>query len=138
MFPLQIVDKQTQLKSCQTSKMQNFRKFSITEFDRVLDTLLQCVKSVQIRSYFWPVFGLNTEIYAVNLRIWTPFTQWRFYRKSHLHKTLKKSPLLLAESLLVHKIEGSSWKSSLSNWERGFCSSCGSFQILEMRENYIH
>ena len=32
----------------------------------------RCVKSVQIRSFFWSVFsifGLNTEIYAVNFRI---------------------------------------------------------------------
>ena len=40
---------------------------------------LQCVKCVQIRSYFWsvfscirteyfPVFGLKTEIYGVNFR----------------------------------------------------------------------
>ena len=61
--------------------MQNFRKFSITEFDRVLDTLLQCVKSVQIRSYFWPVFGRNTEIYSVILRIQSDY--WKIRTRSN-------------------------------------------------------
>ena len=38
----------------------------------ILNECHHCVKSVQIRSYFWSafsLFGLNTEIYEVNLRI---------------------------------------------------------------------
>ena len=57
----------------------------------VLIKACHCMKSVQIRSFFYSiffsVFGLNTEIYSVNqvrirentdqkkLRIWTLFTQ---------------------------------------------------------------
>ena len=35
------------------------------------------VKSVQIRSYFWSVFGLNTKIYSINLRIQSEYRKIR-------------------------------------------------------------
>ena len=45
----------------------------------------QCIKSVQIRSYFGSAFLLNSVRIQENadqkeLRIWTIFTQWKFYR----------------------------------------------------------
>ena len=39
-----------------------------------------CVKSVQIRGYFWsvfPVFGLNTKICEVNLRVPSKYKKMR-------------------------------------------------------------
>ena len=45
-------------------------------FDICPDTL-HCVKSVQIRSFFWSVFSrIRTEYGSEKLRIWTLFTQY--------------------------------------------------------------
>ena len=55
-----------------------------------------CVKSVQIWSYFWfvffLVFGLNTEIYKVNLRIQSKYKKIRFSRSANFsrHKLYEK------------------------------------------------
>ena len=45
-----------------------------------------CVKSVQMRSFFpyFPVFGLNTEIYGVNLRIQSEYGKIQTSRNSVL------------------------------------------------------
>ena len=46
--------------------------FASEAFDGALSTLSQCIKSPGIRSFsgpYFPAFGLNMEIYSVNLRI---------------------------------------------------------------------
>ena len=56
-----------------------------------------CVKSVQIRSFFWsvfPVLGLNMEIYGVNLRIQLEFRKIRTrkdYVFGHFSRSTGKS-----------------------------------------------
>ena len=52
---------------------------------------VHCVKTVQIRSYFWSVFslfGLNTD--QKKLSIWTLFTQWSYF---HIYRRKKKQNL---------------------------------------------
>ena len=39
-----------------------------------------CMKIVQIRSFFWSVFSCIRTEYG-DLRIWTLFTQWRFFKR---------------------------------------------------------
>ena len=66
-------------KNLQESQTDRYRKLWKT-------SLFHCVKSVRIRSFsglYFPVFGLNTEIYRINLRI-----QYK-YRKI---QTTKKTP----------------------------------------------
>ena len=53
--------------------------------NKIWDIGIHCVKSVQIRSYFWSVFScirLNTEIYSVNLRIQSEYRQIRIRNNS--------------------------------------------------------
>ena len=48
-------------------------------------TLVHCIKSVQVQSFsglYFPVFGLNTEIYGENLRIQYKYRKIRTRKKS--------------------------------------------------------
>ena len=48
-------------------------------------TLVHCIKSVQVQSFsglYFPVFGLNTEIYGENLRIQSKYRKIRTRKKS--------------------------------------------------------
>ena len=63
-----------------------------------------CVKRVQIRSFFWsvfPLFGLNTEIYGVNIRIQSEYTKIRTRNNSvyvdtfHAVKSQKNWPFYI-------------------------------------------
>ena len=95
------------LGACQTSMIEVFARFlllSVNYFHKwfiihiclrksthlimmMIMIVWHCVKSVQIRSFFWSVFltfGMNTERYFVSLRIhsecgkiWTLFVQWK-------------------------------------------------------------
>ena len=40
------------------------------------EVAIHCVKSVQIRSFFWSVFSRIRTADQKKHRIWTPFTQW--------------------------------------------------------------
>ena len=64
----------------------------IRAYSFIQETLC-CVKSVQIRSYFWSVFscfGLNTEIYGVNLRIQSDYRKTRT-RNNSIFEHLSRS-----------------------------------------------
>ena len=41
-----------------------------------VENIPHCVKSVQIRSFFWSVFSANAGKYGPEKTIWTIFTQW--------------------------------------------------------------
>ena len=50
-------------------------------------TRYHCVKNVQMRTFsgpYFPVFGLNTEIYSVNLRIQSKYRKIRTRKTPHL------------------------------------------------------
>ena len=54
-----------------------------------------CVKRVQIRSFFgpyFPVFGLNTEIYSVNIRAQSEYRKIRI-RKNSVFEHFSRSEL---------------------------------------------
>ena len=64
---------------------------------------LHCVKSVQIRSFFWSVFWRiqeNTD--QKKLRIWTHFTQWYFANSLH-HRFLAGSQIRSISTCSISK-----------------------------------
>ena len=89
------------------------------------------MKRVQIRSFFWsvfsfiPVFGLNTEIYGVNLRIQSEYRKIPTRKNSvfwHLPRSVYTMPrydikfecFLQIETLFY---ENNAWKISFKTWQ---------------------
>ena len=70
---------------------------------------IYCVKSVQIRSFsgpYFPVFGLKTEIYGVNLRIQSEYRKVRT-RKNSAFRHLLRSDHTSILTHLLHTPNGS-------------------------------
>ena len=82
--------------------------------------LFHCMKSVQIRSFFWsvfPVFGLNAEIYGVNLRIQCEYRKIRTRKNSvfgHFLRSVSHS-ILFSRHNRLKKIGYSDKKSKKKN-----------------------
>ena len=63
--------------------------------------LLHCVKSVQMRSFFWsyfPAFGLNTERYGVSLRIQSKCGKIRTRKNSVFRHFSRSVEIILTEA----------------------------------------
>ena len=86
---------------------------------KVFEISIQCVKSVQTRTFFWPVFSLvpteygeGTERYGVSLRIWSECGRMRTRKNSvfaHFSRSARKKTELESLFKIVVPTQRFSW-----------------------------
>ena len=70
--------------------VRHLMKQSQSELNKSVNKKFHCVKSAQIRSFFWPVFSRIRTEYGEILRIWTLFTKC-FQKKGPVQKEVPPS-----------------------------------------------